>query len=353
MGLRDFEDDVRRQGFDYLPILEGLCPKGFMQRFAVSNHVDNFSAVLRQADSAKRPLDLQRDIEAIVRRIQPELFVIDLLLTDMALLAENVGVPFILLNTQLFNPWVEYAERYRRLLNKTELILCPQEFDFPDARRKKDSYYVEASIDLEREDAPFPWGRLAEDKPLVYCSFGSQNHLIEGSKQLFQTILEAFKTRPELQLVLSAGSFNVDEFPDPPANAILVKTAPQLEILKRASLMITHGGFNSVKECIYFGVPMILFSVIRDHPAIAARVGYHGLGVMGDMRKATVARIHALLDRVIKNSSFRSRAAALSKVFREAEASSPSFHVIENFLGNVAKRRRMPDYDVAPLTATV
>src|SRR5262249_20326775 len=136
LGLRDFENDVRRQGFDYLPILEDLCPKGFMQRFAVSNHIDNFSAIMQQANSAQRPLDLQRDIEWIVRRIQPELFVIDLLLTDMALLAEKVGVPFILLNTQLFNPWVEYAERYRRLQNKTELILCPQEFDFPDARRK-------------------------------------------------------------------------------------------------------------------------------------------------------------------------------------------------------------------------
>lgn len=247
LGLRDFENDVRRQGFDYLPILEDLCPKGFMQRFAVSNHIDNFSAIMQQANSAQRPLDLQRDIEWIVRRIQPELFVIDLLLTDMALLAEKVGVPFILLNTQLFNPWVEYAERYRRLQNKTELILCPQEFDFPDARRKKNSYYVEASIDLEREDAPFPWERLADDKPLIYCSFGSQNHLIEGSKQLFQTILDAFKTRPDLQLVLAAGSLNMEEFREAPPNAILVKTAPQLEILKRASLMVTHGGFNSVK----------------------------------------------------------------------------------------------------------
>src|SRR5262249_50739530 len=90
LGLRDFENDVRRQGFDYLPILEDLCPKGFMQRFAVSNHIDNFSAIMQQANSAQRPLDLQRDIEWIVRRIQPELFVIDLLLTDMALLAEKV-----------------------------------------------------------------------------------------------------------------------------------------------------------------------------------------------------------------------------------------------------------------------
>ena len=38
-----------------------------------------------------------------------------------------------------------------------------------------------------------------------------------------------------------------------PDNIILVKSAPQIDILKKASLFITHGGMNSASESIHFG----------------------------------------------------------------------------------------------------
>ena len=38
-----------------------------------------------------------------------------------------------------------------------------------------------------------------------------------------------------------------------PENVILVKTAPQIEILKRCSLFLTHNGMNSTSESIHFG----------------------------------------------------------------------------------------------------
>ena len=36
-------------------------------------------------------------------------------------------------------------------------------------------------------------------------------------------------------------------------NVMLVKTAPQIEILKRCSLFLTHNGMNSTSESIHFG----------------------------------------------------------------------------------------------------
>ena len=335
LGLLDFEDSIRRQEFEYLPIFEALCPKGFIQQYAVKNNVDNFVAIVQRAEQSPVPFDLRREIGLMIQRIRPDLFIIDLLLTDIALRVEPSGIPMVLLNTQLFNPWAEDSG-YDFLLNKTELILCPEEFDFPGTQRKKNSYYVEASIDLAREDLPFPWQAVDQRKPLIYCSFGSQSHLIEGSKQFFQTIIDAIAARPDWQLILTVGSLNVEDFHSVTPNTLLVKTAPQLQVLKRASLMITHGGFNSVKECIFFNVPMILFPVIRDHPAIAARVVYHGLGITGDIREASVDQIRNFIDRILKDMTFKARVAAMGKVFRENEAASPSVQVIEKALPSLA-----------------
>jgi hypothetical protein len=41
---------------------------------------------------------------------------------------------------------------------------------------------------------------------------------------------------------------------------------------------------GSVRECIYFGVPQIVYPMGFDQPGAAIRVQYHGLGVVGSFR---------------------------------------------------------------------
>ncbi len=133
--------------------------------------------------------------------------------------------------------------------------------------------------------------------------------------------------------MLTVGSYlNVEDFQPAPPNALLVKVAPQLEVLQRAAIMITHGGFNSVKEGIYFGVPMLVFPVIRDHPAIAARVVYHRLGLMADPRECSSAQLLTMLDRVQQDTSFKARVETLGQEFRAAEAAAQGVEVIEAVL---------------------
>src|SRR2546429_1231453 len=321
LGLPDFEEYIRRQGFDFIALFEKLCPRGFLFESAVKNNIENIEAVLLQVSKTGQPLDryLYQELHQILRRVEPDLLIIDLFLPDFALIAAQLGVPLVLLNTQFFNPWAEQKAVYQPLIKWPELILSPQEFDFPGTERKKNCRYVESSIDLKRRDVPFPWDRLDPHKQLIYCSFGSQSHIFNGSEKFFQLVIDAIASKKDWQLVLTIGAhLRAADFHSVPANAILVNTAPQLDILKRASLMMTHGGFNSVKEAIFFGVPMILFPMIRDHPAIAARVVYHGLGVRGELQKISVAQIHALINRIDKDSSFRARVESMGRKFREA-----------------------------------
>jgi zeaxanthin glucosyltransferase len=68
---------------------------------------------------------------------------------------------------------------------------------------------------------------------------------------VFRTIVAALTKHKDLQLVLSVGD-QVDpkQIGPVPKNAIIVKRAPQLELLKQTSVCITHAGLNTV-----FGIP--------------------------------------------------------------------------------------------------
>jgi UDP:flavonoid glycosyltransferase YjiC (YdhE family) len=213
-----------------------------------------------------------------------------------------------------------------------ELILCPREFDFPTIA-KPGRYYIEASIDVQRPEVPFPWERL-DNRPLGYCALGTLPCLKQKEYlSFFQTVIEASNIRPDWQWVLSVGPIlSEGDFPSPPPNVILVKRAPQLALLRRAALMITHAGINSVKECISFGVPMIVFPLAFDGPGTAARVVFHGLGLRGDWRRNSAHQLQTLIDRVDKDPYFRAQAKLMREVFRLREEEEVGLKILDAIL---------------------
>lgn len=234
---------------------------------------------------------------------------------------------------------IDEAATHVPSLGMPELVLCPSELDFPRPERPW-RHYIGASLDFDRDAPPFPWPQLGADKPLLYCSLGTQSHLAGQRKirRLLRTVIDAMTLKPDWQLVVSIGAhLKVGDFTPCPPNVVVVNHAPQLELLKRAALMITHGGLNSIKECLYFGVPMIVFPLGKDQPGNAARVCYHGLGVLGRMRKVTVTYLNALIDAVSGDPAFKTRAAAMARKLRAAEDSGAGVALIEQWLAGGAR----------------
>ncbi len=227
--------------------------------------------------------------------------------------------------TTVFYPYVRSNQNY------PELATFPRGLDFPQAERK-DICYIE-SIDLQRREEPFPWERLVSNMPLLYCALGSRGHVYARSRRFYQTVIDVMANKRDWQAIIVIGNhLSVEDFHSVPSNVLLVNWAPQLEVLKRASLMITHAGLGTVKECIYFGVPMIVCPIMGDTPGIAARVVYHGLGVMGSFRKVSVQQVLILLETIEKDASFKQRVRAMASKLREVGASQPGLQVINALL---------------------
>lgn len=232
--------------------------------------------------------------------------------------------------------------RERVILRLPELISFPAVFDFPGAEIPG-SYYIGASIFLERNQPSFPWDKLSGNRPLIYCALGSMLPYGDRTKciDFFRTIIDSSNIRPNWQWVLTVGNnLKVEDLGLIPDNVLIVSHAPQLELLKRATMMITHGGANTVKECIYFGVPMIIITsmttplALSDIPVYTARVVYHGLGVEADLRKLTVTYLRNLIDTVDSDPYFRSQVKIMQAKFREIEEENLGVKLVEIILNS-------------------
>jgi len=225
-------------------------------------------------------------------------------------------------------------------LRQRELVLCPREFDFPRGREPEGACSVEASIDLHRRDVEFPWERLRDDRPLVYFSLGSVVTFKFRAKasRLIQIVLDVLAARPGLQGVVPIGRQLDPAGFRCPENVAMVAEAPQLRLLERARLMITHGGLTGVKESIYYGVPMIVVPFFYDQPGNAARVVFHGLGREARLDRLDAEAFGSLVDAVMRDPSYAAAAGRMSRVFADYERAAPAVEQVDEALGGVTRR---------------
>src|SRR5580700_47960 len=203
----------------------------------------------------------------------------------------------------------------------------PKEFDFPISNWPPQFHYAGPFHDDEgRAQVAFPWEKLT-GAPLTYASLGT---LVNGMEHLYRANLEAVGRFPETQVVLSVGTnIDPDDLRPIPSNAIIVSTAPQIELLKRASLCISHAGLNTVLEALAQGVPIVAIPIAFDQPGVPARVAYHGVGELVEIGELTAERLSQLIGRVRQNPSYRDKARYFQKVIAQTQGLDLAADVIE------------------------
>jgi zeaxanthin glucosyltransferase len=214
-----------------------------------------------------------------------------------------------------------------------QLCQMVPEFDFPRRELPPCFHYCGPFRDSTASTVPFPFERL-NGKPLIYASLGT---LQARNSKYFYMIAEACAGL-DAQLVISTGG-ETGEMPQALAGEpVVVRYAPQLDLLARASLTITHAGLNTVMQSLTCGVPMLALPITHDQPAIAARVARSGAGEAIAIQRATSARLRAAVERVLGTASCRERAQALSASIRQTGGVERAADIVEEVLrGRAAK----------------
>ena len=208
----------------------------------------------------------------------------------------------------------------------------PKEFDFPGIPWPAQFHYAGPFHDDEgRAPVLFPWDKLT-NKPLIYASLGT---LVNGLRDVYKHILEAVAPLEDVQVVLSVGKNIHPESLGPiPSNTIVVRSAPQIELLKRAALCITHAGLNTTLESLAHGVPMVAIPIGYDQPGTAARIAYHGTGEFIEVDELTTGCLRGLIVKVLQDPSYRERADYFRKVISKTRGLDVAADIIEQAFQN-------------------
>ncbi len=373
-GILDAEPKVLAAGLEFRSIGEAEFPIGSSELlFTELGKLSGLAAIKYTLDwiesSAKIFL---KDGPDVLKYAQIEALLVDQIAAEGGIVAELLNIPFVTICSALpfnqepaipplFTTWIyspswwavlrnqlvyllvtpfgksmkKLRSSYRKLWELPPETSCdsplaivtqqPAEFEYPRQKLPKHFHFTGPYHNkTSRKPVDFPWDKL-NGKPLIYASMGTlQNQL----NDVFLAIATACVDL-DAQLVISLGGASLESLPALPGNPIVVSYAPQLALLERASVAITHAGMNTALECLTYGVPMVAIPITNDQPGVAARVAWTGAGEIVPLNKLTAARLKTALTLVLTTESYRNNALRLKQSIAQSGGVSRAADIIE------------------------
>lgn len=231
---------------------------------------------------------------------------------------------------------------YRRL---PVLALHALEFEFPhrppDRVRYVGPMVLESRIDrpMSAEDraaleAVFERRARGESK-LIYAGFGS---VLSTDLGFLRRLAGVVAERRDWDLVISLSDrIARAELGPLPERVHAFAWVPQLSVLGRADAAVTHGGINTIDECVVRGVPMLVYCGFEtDMAGNTARVVHHGIGLAGDRRRDGTEAIRGHLDRLLAEPRFAANLARLRRHYAAYAENRVAERAVESLLGREA-----------------
>ena len=122
---------------------------------------------------------------------------------------------------------------------------------------------------------------------------------------------------------------------DLPSNCWGDKTLPQINVLPKVDLVITHGGNNTVIESFYFGKPMILMPLFLDQFDNSQRVHEKGFGIRLNAYQCTQNQLIQAIDHLIYNDELACRMKKISQRIQKEVKLGKVGQLIENLVINL------------------
>ena len=101
------------------------------------------------------------------------------------------------------------------------------------------------------------------DRPLVYVTLGT---VMNGNIPLFRLIADALANQPYDVVIALGHGVPRDALGEVAGNIRVGGYLPQARILERASVVVNHGGYNTVSATLGAGLPLFLLPMGADQP---------------------------------------------------------------------------------------
>lgn len=206
---------------------------------------------------------------------------------------------------------VPFLDVFEIFENAEDLNLVLLQRSFHPAGDAFDNRYVFTGAQIAPRDNSGSWEAPAGNDPLVFSSLGTS---FNNWPEFYVMLFDAVKDLP-VNVVSAIGTqIKPESLGSIPKNMTVAPFLPQLDVLEKAGLFITHAGTGSVMESIWFGVPMIGVPQMPEQIMTARRLEELGFGkAFPDKNQVTSQLLRTAIEEVLKNESYRNRLAHFQK----------------------------------------
>lgn len=194
------------------------------------------------------------------------------------------------------------------------LCFMPPSWDGADASRPPNARFLRHQ-NATRSDLALPaWLDDLDERPTVLASLGTVFNATPG---VLEAIIRGVAGEPVNLIVAIGPDQDPSRFGPLPGNVRLEPYVAQPQLLEHCDLFITHGGFNSVKESLLAGVPMVVIPITADQPYCAQRCAALGVGRVVPPNARDASTVRGEVTAVFADSTYRARARAFSEEMRK------------------------------------
>lgn len=149
-----------------------------------------------------------------------------------------------------------------------------------------------------------------EEGPFIYIAMGT---LHNDRPDFYRQCIQALASSPYPVILVTGKTIQAKDLGPLPNHIYVYNFVPQLLVLSRAKLFITHGGANSIQEGLYFGVPLLIFPQTPEQHLNAKMVKKMGAGLLLSGKKPTATDIRRQIDLLLHDASFAKNAKEVSQ----------------------------------------
>lgn len=173
---------------------------------------------------------------------------------------------------------------------------------------------------------PAWWSDLDGDRPVVVVTQGTLTNA--DLDELVAPTLTALADEDVLVVAALGRDLSGSEL-EVPANARIERFIPFGEILPKANVFVTNGGFGGTQQALTAGVPVVVAGLTEDKPMVGARVAFHGVGVNLATQRPTPQQVGAAVSVALRDPSMREACKRLAAAYHSVDALDTLASLIE------------------------
>jgi len=189
----------------------------------------------------------------------------------------NPPSPGLLFNPILNRLGLNPIEKAEHLL-RGDLYIVPSIPEIePIPQDDKTIHVGQLSVSEINEEVPVWLEDINDDNPLIYMTIGGGAGPV-GNKLCFQTAINAFANKPIEVVISTSAKCSELDFPCLPKNIRIFQWVPGRLLISRADLIIFHGGYGTMMECLAYGKPSITIPFQTEQEGNGRRLEQLGCG---------------------------------------------------------------------------